>query len=128
MGENGIKIGRISIKVEKALGISIAKNVEVAMPQEKIDGVAKAHPTDYLRMIDVAAQTIKKPDFVAMNEACDIAFVRIGVSEKNEFSGRVVIVRDRPSGFAFDSVGSLNLAEQPDVRLIGFGQLVRVDC
>lgn len=127
MGENDIKVGRISSRVERTLGISIVKDVEVYMLEQKLDEFAKAYPKDYLRKIDCVTTVLRQPDFVAMShDNGAIAFIRIEVSTKNAFFGSMVIVKNTPTAFTLDSLSSVNFAE-PDCRLDNFGQFARVD-
>lgn len=72
-----IKIGRISLAVERALGVSLTSDVGIYMEEGDLNALAAARPANYLELIDEIAKITKSPDFVHYQQQEEvIEFVR----------------------------------------------------
>ncbi len=63
MDNSFLKIGRISLKTEKAMKIDLGKDPFVYLSGSDLDSLAHERPKDYLRMMEMAGEIIKRPDF-----------------------------------------------------------------
>lgn len=63
-----LKIGRISRRIEKALGRLYEGDVYVRIAEETLRSLVAKYPTRYLAAIENAKETIKDPDFAAYGE------------------------------------------------------------
>jgi hypothetical protein len=71
--ENGpIKVGRVNIDVEKALGLVLTSDVSVYIGEEALNDLASRHPENYLSILEEIAKILKTPDFVASEELATI--------------------------------------------------------
>lgn len=63
-----LKIGRISRRIEKALGRLYEGDVYVRIAEETLRSLVAKYPTRYLAAIENAKETIKDPDFAGYGE------------------------------------------------------------
>lgn len=63
MDKEPIKIGRLSLKIEKKAGWDLTDPF-VYLENEAADKLAEKRPKDYLRIIERAGEIIRKPDFL----------------------------------------------------------------
>ena len=71
IGEGPLKLGRISRKVEKALGLSLVCDVNIYLPQPQLDQLAASRPHDYLKRLDEISGICRDPDYVRYDESND---------------------------------------------------------
>ena len=76
--ENGpIKVGRVNIDVEKALGLVLTSDVSVYIGEEALNDLASRHPENYLSILEEMAKILKTPDFVASDaKQTHLAYLR----------------------------------------------------
>ena len=61
---DGIKIGRIARKVEKALGEDMGKDVFLYVSNKRLDAWARKRPEAYLRDLEEVSRIVSSPDYV----------------------------------------------------------------
>ncbi|MCI1244351.1 MAG: hypothetical protein LKG11_00095 [Bacilli bacterium] len=65
MGSESLKIGRVSRKIEKAVGHEFGDDVGVYLSNEELDAFARKWPKTYLGRIEEMGRIIAKPDYAA---------------------------------------------------------------
>ena len=108
-----IKIGRISVAAEKAVGISLTSGVAIYMEEKVLNALAETHPSTYLKVIDEIAKITKNPDFVHYEERGDaFEFVRFYFkSGKFQMVSTHVKHLGRPKKWLYQGMTCVNLTK-----------------
>ena len=61
MDKDPVRIGRINIKVEKALGYDFGENIFCYISEEKLREFASRWPSGYLKKVEESAHIMKNP-------------------------------------------------------------------
>lgn len=75
MENTDVKIGRLSKGVEDCLSIHIPGNVFVYIRGKKLNELAIAHPTDYLRRMEVVRDILFRPHYCGYEEDTNTIFL-----------------------------------------------------
>lgn len=75
---NGIKVGRISRKIEATLSIDLGSDIFLYVSDEMLRRMAKKRPERYLLDIEELSKMVSKPDYVQYEtgKKREISFVR----------------------------------------------------
>ena len=65
METESLKIGRVSRKVEKAVGHEFGTDVSVYIPGEELDELARKWPDNYLGRVEEMGRIIAAPDYAS---------------------------------------------------------------
>ncbi len=106
MEMENLKIGRISRKIQRAIGKEYESYPSVYLPEKALRGLTDKYPDRYLKAIEMVKETVKEPDFAGLTgeeivlirgfkTARGLRFWAVSVSEKDfayrsfrEFSDR----------------------------------------
>ena len=67
MDKDPVRIGRINIKVEKALGYDFGENIFCYISEEKLREFASRWPSGYLKKVEESAHIMKNPLYVGID-------------------------------------------------------------
>lgn len=67
MDRDPVRIGRINIKVEKALGYDFGENIFCYISEEKLREFASRWPSGYLKKVEESAHIMKNPLYVGID-------------------------------------------------------------
>lgn len=68
MTKDPVKIGRINIRIEKAIDYDLGDNIFCYITERTLGEFVSKWPKDYLRKIEEASNIIKDPHYVGINE------------------------------------------------------------
>ncbi|HBS02444.1 MAG TPA: hypothetical protein DEA63_01045 [Firmicutes bacterium] len=106
---NGIRLGKISKRVEKALSLSLTSEVGVYASGDFLDSLAKTYPDHYLKIVDaIGKEILKSPDFVSFEQ------------KKEEF--RFLKIYCKNGIFSFWEIRLKHLGKPKKWMLVSFGR------
>ncbi|MEG1727153.1 MAG: PBECR2 nuclease fold domain-containing protein [Acidaminococcaceae bacterium] len=71
-----IEVGGISIKVIKALGLTISANTPIYLGDSNIKHMKSRHPQDYAKYSAKITNILAQPDYVALNADGSLEYVK----------------------------------------------------
>lgn len=82
---DGIKIGRIGRKVEKALGEDMGKDIFLYVSNKRLDAWARSRGDSYLRDLEEVSKIVSSPDYVRYcyeGDKEELSFVREYIKDR----------------------------------------------
>jgi hypothetical protein len=104
--DGSLKLGRVSKRIEKAVGETFDADVSVYMGKDSLNEFARKYPESYLRKIEAMADLLKRPDYAAYDaEGKDLFLIKEYIREG---SFRKVVMRlHRGERWEYASLGVL---------------------
>ena len=107
MDKESIKLGKITPKVQKALGMEFGKGSEVYAGEAELSSLAKDHPDSYLKRVEESSKIIAHPDYALYDGEGKVLFLMRDYYHSGAFK-KVVVQLKKEEAFHLSKIDVLS--------------------
>jgi len=94
MNKDPVKIGRVSARIEKALGFNFGENIFCYITEDKLRELSARWPDKYLKKVEEATNIMKEPLYVGIDTTNKKLYFVKEYLVKNQFFKKACLVLD----------------------------------